>query len=457
MRPLLYLLAFANFASVAATSITVSDGHGQPGDAVAIQIAVNSDQAITAIQLELAVDAEQGAVGAATAGSALGTHQLLTNPDLARSLAYSAESATLANGAVFTIPVTVAATGLGSTTLELQNLYLVAPDGNAFAPDSITSGTLTIGFADTDNDGLHDGREQRLANRDPDDGIHTIADVRPGDDADRDGWTLIQEFDAGTDPLDADSYPNWQMDIGPVTIGYDSTPATVAAPLNAPFVLLGELVTDIRPREFTLQWILCATSNAQLTWNPADVPPNHSLSLARIAGAEPSERLLAPAIDMAVESSIDLVEGDCLRIDFSRAFVDFQFVPGWNLVSLPLEPDDSSPDSIFEAEQQIMYEYVNIPLHPRFVLPRVMQAKRGYWAYFELPAAIGVTGARPADPNPGLRAGWNLVGYLDSVVLPADIQAFWWDADAQQLLPYDGSPTVPGRGYWVWRREASDF
>jgi hypothetical protein len=446
----LALLIFTTVTCTGAISVSISDGHGQPGQQVAITISLASDQQITAVQLELALDAEQGSVGVANAGPALDDHQLLSNPVLARSLVYSANSTPLANGTVFTIPITVAATGLGSASLDLRELFLVAPDGHALAADVVNAGTLTIDFADTDNDGLHDGREQRLANRDPDDGIHSITDVNPGDDADRDGWTLAQEFAADTDPLDPDDYPDWRMDLGPITIGYNSAPETTAAPPGAPLALLGDLSADIRPRAFTHQWILCATTNAQLTWDPADIPPNHSLALARIVGVDPSERLLAPAIDMALESSIDLLAGDCLRIDFSRAFVDFQFVPGWNLVSLPLEPDQASPSSIFEGEQQVMYEYVNLPLHPRFVRPRAMQAKRGYWAYFEWPAAIGVTGARPANPNPRLRPGWNLVGYLDAAVLPPGTQAFWWDQQAQQLVPYDGRPTTPGRGYWVW-------
>jgi hypothetical protein len=449
-------LAFIFFSSIAcwgAITIEVGDGQGQPGDALGIAITLQSDTPITAIQLELDVDPEQGDVGVASAGPVLNDHQLLSSAPLARSLVYHADSAALANGALISLPVTVAATGLGSATLSLRNLLLVAPDGTALVPDSVLDGTLTIAFADTDNDGLHDGREQRLANLDPNDGIVSIADVKPGDDGDRDGWTVSQEFAADTDPLDGDSYPNWQMDLGPLTIGYDSSPSSSPA-AGADLAILGDLLTDIRPRGFTHQWIICANSSAQLTWNPAEIPPNHSLSLSRIAGTDPSERLLTPHIDMAIDSSVDLVTGECVLVEFSRAFVGFQFAAGWNLVSLPLEPDDPAPASIFEGEQSVMWEYVNVPIRPRFVMPRLMRAKSGYWAYFEFPASIGVTGVRPVDPAPGLRPGWNLVGYLDAAPLAADVHAFWWDEALQVLLPHEaGTPTVPGRGYWIWEPE----
>jgi hypothetical protein len=448
------LLFLANIACWGAITIAVSDGQGQPGDALAIAITLTADTPVTAIQLELVVDPEQGDVGVASPGGALADHAVLSSAPLTRSLVYSANSANLANGTVISIPFTVAPTGLGSAVISIQNLFLVAPDGSTLTADSVLDGTLTVDFADTDNDGLHDGREQRLANLDPNDGIVTIADVRPGDDSDRDGWSLSQEFAADTDPLDGDSYPNWQMSLGPLTIGYDSSPSTTPAVASPSFVILDDLVAAIRPRGYTHQWIICATAPGQLSWNPAEVPVNHSLSMARIAGSDPAERLLTPHIDMAIESSIDLVAGECVRVDFSRAFVGFEFVAGWNLVSLPLEPDNPAPSSIFEGEQSIMWEYVNEPIRPRYVMPRLMQAKSGYWAYFELPAAISVTGVRPADPATGLRPGWNLVGYLDSAVLPAETDAFWWDETQQILLAHDpDAPTVPGRGYWVWERE----
>ena len=453
MIRLIAVLILATAVCWGAITIEVGDGQGQPGDDLGIVISLSADTPITAIQLELAVDPEQGLIGVASPGTALADHALLSSAPLTRSLVYSASSTSLANGALISIPVTVAPTGLGSASLSLQNLYLVAPNGSVLTPDTVVPGTLTIDFTDTDNDGLHDGREQRLANRDPNDGIVTIADVKPGDDGDHDGWTLSQEFAADTDPLDGDSYPNWQMPLGPLTIGYNDTPSQLPAG-GSPFVILDDLATDIRSRGYTHQWIVCANSTAQLTWNPNDIPVNHSLSMSRIAGTDPNERQLVPHIDMALESSVDLVGGECVLVEFSRAFVGFQFAAGWNLFSLPLEPDNPAPESIFEGEQSIMWEYVNLPIRPRYVMPRLMRAKSGYWTYFDLPASIGVTGVRPADPATGLRPGWNLVGYLDSATLPTDTVAFWWDEALQVLLPHpDGTLTKLGRGYWVWEPE----
>jgi hypothetical protein len=60
---------------------------------------------------------------------------------------------------------------------------------------------LTIGV-DSDNDGLPDSWEQELIDQDMTGRLHTLADVRPGDDLDGDGFTNLQEYIAGTYALD---------------------------------------------------------------------------------------------------------------------------------------------------------------------------------------------------------------------------------------------------------------
>ncbi|MFN3407974.1 MAG: sulfatase-like hydrolase/transferase [Limisphaerales bacterium] len=66
---------------------------------------------------------------------------------------------------------------------------------------------LITGF-DDDADGLPDEFERRIINASTADALRTLADVRPGDDFDGDGFTNAQEFIAGTDPLAASDYFN---------------------------------------------------------------------------------------------------------------------------------------------------------------------------------------------------------------------------------------------------------
>jgi len=60
---------------------------------------------------------------------------------------------------------------------------------------------------DTDLDGLSDTWEQQIISADSGDGITSLADVRPQDDFDGDGWTNAAEFQFGSDPTDPNDRP----------------------------------------------------------------------------------------------------------------------------------------------------------------------------------------------------------------------------------------------------------
>lgn len=77
-------------------------------------------------------------------------------------------------------------------------------DGKAWTigqPGERTRLDLTLGV-DSDRDGIPDAWERDIIDGDPNDGYKTLADVRPGDDADNDGLTNLQEYLAGTYALD---------------------------------------------------------------------------------------------------------------------------------------------------------------------------------------------------------------------------------------------------------------
>jgi hypothetical protein len=65
---------------------------------------------------------------------------------------------------------------------------------------------LTLGNSSS-NDGLPDAWKQDLINSDTTGRLRTLADVRPNDDLDGDGFTNLQEMIAGTNPLDRTDSP----------------------------------------------------------------------------------------------------------------------------------------------------------------------------------------------------------------------------------------------------------
>ncbi|MCP3678154.1 MAG: PKD domain-containing protein, partial [Deltaproteobacteria bacterium] len=66
---------------------------------------------------------------------------------------------------------------------------------------------INITTVDADEDGLSDWWEQEIIDADLNDTIDILEDVLPGGDFDEDGISNLDEFEEGTDPVDADDPP----------------------------------------------------------------------------------------------------------------------------------------------------------------------------------------------------------------------------------------------------------
>ncbi len=146
--------------------------------------------------------------------------------DVANAAAPTLISASSAQGSVHAVAVSgpvAVVTGQNQATSLDVSVPLTPVSRQAFGPLTralrVTTGgayalvaedeaglaVLTVGSADTDNDGLPDAWEQQVVDANPADNIQTIQDVRPGDDFDHDGFSNLQEYLAGTSPVDAQS------------------------------------------------------------------------------------------------------------------------------------------------------------------------------------------------------------------------------------------------------------
>jgi len=125
---------------------------------------------------------------------------------------------------------------------------------------------------------------------------------------------------------------------------------------------------------------------------------------------------------------------------------------GWNLVSIPVEPNNPARDSVFPPTQVLaVYEYDQAS---GYVQPTTIHTKKGYWVYVSAPTTVEIVGVRPIDTSVAVLTGWNLIGVVGPSAaqpwqpLPSNppCTAIW------RYLPPYRVPTDrcdEGCGFWV--------
>ncbi|MFC1717357.1 M6 family metalloprotease domain-containing protein [Candidatus Poribacteria bacterium] len=158
---------------------------------------------------------------------------------------------------------------------------------------------------------------------------------------------------------------------------------------------------------------------------------------------------------------------------------------GWNLISLCLQPIDTSLSSVLSSiagtyDSVWTYDAVTEQWH-RYVVGSPpflnnlaeMESGVGYWLMMNQPATLIVQGTPPTTVI-SLKAGWNLVGYSSRTSMPVEdcppalgnrCNSIWtYNSEAGEWLRYDAN--VPaflntleslqsGSGYWI--RADQDF
>ncbi|MBT7299338.1 MAG: formylglycine-generating enzyme family protein [Victivallales bacterium] len=143
-----------------------------------------------------------------------------------------------------------------------------------------------------------------------------------------------------------------------------------------------------------------------------------------------------------------------------------QLVPGWNLVSVPIAPEDPSPAAVFQGEYlRSVWRYD--PQTGCYVIADSIEPGQGYWVYALVPPGrlaeplppVTVVGSSVRDSTLSLNAGWNLLGSVTSspystLALPLRIEPSG-DALAGPVyiwrgLRYHMVDSLPcGAGAWV--------
>ena len=155
---------------------------------------------------------------------------------------------------------------------------------------------------------------------------------------------------------------------------------------------------------------------------------------------------------------------------------------GWNLISLPLVPQNTGIDSILSpinGNYSIVWEY-NVsdtsdqwkkydPTAPFGNDLTDMEPGKGYWIMMTSDDTLPISGTVPESTDISLKIGWNLIGYnsLDSQPVAESLSSISgnysivWAYDASDAADnwkkYDSTAPFgndlidmePGKGYWI--------
>jgi hypothetical protein len=257
------------------------------------------------------------------------------------------------------------------------------------------------------------------------------------------------------------------------------------------------LSTDVRPYGDVTSWYVKVElgsdpASCKLMWDAVDSPVTgtpltitrvtqdaygnfHSVHGSTVDMSETTEINVSTAlIDELVEDNA--ANGTELAVIYrvslggGDASCTLTLNPGWNLVSLPLMPIDSSVDGVFRYNGQKVYSgtvwaYEN----GAYVAASTIEPLRGYWVYcpFTQSVDVNVYGMKANAPI-SLKAGWNLVGVaetLDRITTYGPYGASGLGViDVNSISEYDPNtgvytvPTTmePGKAYWFKASVAVD-
>jgi len=285
------------------------------------------------------------------------------------------------------------------------------------------------------------------------------------------GWdaSITATFSGGSDDATFSVRPDATSGFD---IAYDlpEPPPPVAPPYVRTFLYYPEQTPNELHRsclgpEILMEWPLRieyaeGLNDITLTWRVEDVPADYSIYLYRGENLVADMRAEEDYTFQASTGSYDfrIVVGKLLPFTL-------ELTQGWNMISFPVLPENSSPDAIF-GSYFVLYRWnaedKRYVLHAdsgSFIEPDPdVGVGVGYWAYVLEDENVNMLGVPVDQLNLSLRQGWNLIGSTysgSSIADPIDDPdnsvipwAFTWNAEERsyrmtQLLE-------AGKGYWVY-------
>jgi len=216
---------------------------------------------------------------------------------------------------------------------------------------------------------------------------------------------------------------------------------------------LQKLTSSYLPVAYPANWTLKVksvdvTGQASIKWYPWDIekiPDNYTVTLNTPTGDVNMRE--TSLYDWVVQSSSEYIF--TIDVTFESTEVDVTIVlsPGWNMVSIPVELDDPSADTVLTGIS--FYQLVSWS-GTGYTAATEFEVGQGYWLLVLYETSFTVTGAPLEEVTLNLSPGWTLVGGPNHAITASEVFSGFY-----QLYTWSGSGYVvasefePGIGYWA--------
>jgi hypothetical protein len=127
---------------------------------------------------------------------------------------------------------------------------------------------------------------------------------------------------------------------------------------------------------------------------------------------------------------------------------------GWNLISLPLRPQDSTIIACFPSAQSSAFRFDN-----GYVSAPTLSCGTGYWLKFAASTSATISGVVPTSRTFAVREGWNMIGPGEQEINVSSITTTPASIILSNYFGYNSgyyttATLVPGHGFWVRTSQA---
>jgi len=219
-----------------------------------------------------------------------------------------------------------------------------------------------------------------------------------------------------------------------------------------------KLITSIIPVEYPASWTLKVktlgvSGETSIAWDGSEI---NEIPDEYIVMLEAQDK----TVDMRETSQYSWTAEADVTYTFTVTVtqeieITLELRAGWNMVSLPVEPEDPSAPSVLDGVG--FYQLVTWS-GSGYVSASEFEAGKGYWLLVLQETSVTVTGAPVRGVRLTLPPGWSMVGGPNMEVAASEVFPGFY-----QLVTWSGSGYAsatsfePGKGYWALVLEETEI